>query len=63
MCHVGRTPERANILRDIDKDAAQGRGYIAGTTIERFGPPPPGQRQEPLRRPCAWSADCIYGSS
>jgi 15-cis-phytoene synthase len=46
---LGRAFQRTNILRDIDEDHAHGRLYIAATTIERFGPPVPGAREQLLR--------------
>jgi phytoene synthase len=49
MAILGRAFQRTNILRDIDEDHAHGRLYIARTTIERFGFPLPGAREELLR--------------
>jgi len=49
MAVLGRAMQRTNILRDIDEDLARGRVYIAASTIERFGFPYPGQREELLR--------------
>ncbi len=49
MAVLGRAMQRTNILRDIDEDAARGRVYVATSTIERFGLPHPGQREELLR--------------
>lgn len=49
LAMLGRAFQRTNILRDIDEDHAHGRLYIASTTIERFGPPAPGAREELLR--------------
>ena len=49
MATLGRAFQRTNILRDIDEDLAHGRLYIASTTIERFGAPSPGAREELLR--------------
>jgi phytoene synthase len=49
MAMLGRAFQRTNILRDIDEDHAHGRLYIASTTIERFGPPIPGAREQLLR--------------
>jgi 15-cis-phytoene synthase len=46
---LGRAFQRTHILRDIDEDHAQGRLYIAASTIERFGFPTPGAREELLR--------------
>lgn len=56
---LGRAFQRTNILRDIDEDHAHGRLYIAATTIERFGPPIPGAREELLRDQIA-RADRLY---
>jgi phytoene synthase len=49
MAILGRAVQRTNILRDIDEDHAHGRLYVARTTIERFGFPLPGAREELLR--------------
>ncbi len=49
MATLGRAFQRTNILRDIDEDLAHGRLYIARTTIERFGVPSPGTREDLLR--------------
>lgn len=49
MAVLGRAMQRTNILRDIDEDLARGRIYIAANTIERFGFPSPGHREELLR--------------
>ena len=49
MAILGRAFQRTNILRDIDEDHAHGRLYVARTTIERFGFPSPGAREELLR--------------
>jgi phytoene synthase len=49
MATLGRAYQRTNILRDIDEDHANGRLYIARTTIERFGHPSPGAREALLR--------------
>ena len=46
---LGRAVQRTNILRDIDEDLSRGQIYIACTTIERFGFPSPGAREELLR--------------
>ena len=59
MATLGRAFQRTNILRDIDEDLAHGRLYIARTTIERFGPPSPGAREELLRDQIA-RADRLY---
>jgi 15-cis-phytoene synthase len=59
MATLGRAMQRTNILRDIDEDRAHGRLYIARTTIERFGPPIPGAREELLRDQIA-RADALY---
>jgi phytoene synthase len=56
---LGRAVQRTNILRDIDEDHAQDRLYIARTTIERFGFPSPGAREELLRDQIA-RADHLY---
>jgi 15-cis-phytoene synthase len=56
---LGRAFQRTNILRDIDEDQAHGRLYIATTTIERFGPPVPGAREQLLRDQIA-RADQLY---
>lgn len=39
MATLGGAMQRTNILRDIDEDYAEGRSYIAATTIQRFGSP------------------------
>jgi 15-cis-phytoene synthase len=49
MASLGRAFQRTNILRDIDEDHAHGRLYVARTTIERFGLPSHGAREELLR--------------
>jgi phytoene/squalene synthetase len=59
MAALGRAFQRTNILRDIDEDHAHGRVYIARTTIEHFGPPLPGAREELLRDQIA-RADQLY---
>jgi phytoene synthase len=59
MAILGRAFQRTNILRDIDEDLAHGRLYIARTTIERFGVPSPGTREELLRDQIA-RADQLY---
>jgi phytoene synthase len=56
---LGQAMQRTNILRDIDEDAARGRVYLAQETIERFGPPRPGQREGLLRDQIA-RADALY---
>jgi phytoene synthase len=59
MAILGRAFQRTNILRDIDEDHAHGRLYVARTTIERFGFPSPGAREELLRDQIA-RADRLY---
>jgi phytoene synthase len=59
MACLGRAFQRTNILRDIDEDLAHGRLYVARTTIERFGFPAPGAREELLRDQIA-RADALY---
>jgi phytoene synthase len=59
MATLGRAFQRTNILRDIDEDLANGRLYVARTTIERFGLPSPGAREELLRDQVA-RADQLY---
>lgn len=59
MATLGRAMQRTNIARDIDEDAAQGRCYVAQSTIERFGPPTPGARADLLRDQIA-RADALY---
>jgi phytoene synthase len=49
MAALGRAVQRTNILRDIDEDLTAGRVYIARTTIDRFGWPTPGHREQLLR--------------
>ncbi len=49
MAILGRATQRVNILRDIDEDYAHGRLYIARATIERYGFPAPGEREDLLR--------------
>lgn len=56
---LGQAMQRTNILRDIDEDRARGRVYLAQETIERFGPPRPGQREGLLRDQIA-RADALY---
>ncbi len=59
MATLGRAAQRTNILRDIDEDHANGRLYLASTTIKRFGPPSPGNRKQLLRDQIA-RADRLY---
>jgi phytoene/squalene synthetase len=59
MATLGRAFQRTNILRDIDEDHAHGRLYIARTTIERYGPPSLGAREELLQDQIA-RADQLY---
>jgi phytoene synthase len=59
MATLGAAMQWTNILRDIDEDLAHGRLYIARTTIERFGPPTPGKREDLLRDQIA-RADALY---
>ncbi len=59
MASLGRAFQRTNILRDIAEDHAHGRLYVARTTIERFGFPSPGAREELLRDQIA-RADHLY---
>jgi len=59
MALIGTAMQRTNILRDIDEDHAHGRLYIARTTIERFGFPAPGAREDLLRDQIA-RADRLY---
>jgi phytoene synthase len=59
MATLGAAMQWTNILRDIDEDLAHGRIYIAGTTIERFGFPTPGAREDLLRDQIA-HADALY---
>lgn len=56
---LGRAVQRTNILRDIDDDHAHGRLYIAATTIQRFGSPVPGAREQLVRDQIA-RADKLY---
>jgi phytoene synthase len=49
MAALGRAMQRTNIIRDIDEDAAHDRTYIAQTTIDRFGAPTPGAREDLVR--------------
>ena len=59
MAILGRAFQRTNILRDIDEDHAHGRLYIARTTIDQYGHPHPGAREELLRDQIA-RADRMY---
>ncbi|HLM84797.1 MAG TPA: squalene/phytoene synthase family protein [Solirubrobacteraceae bacterium] len=59
MATLGHAMQWTNILRDIDEDLAHGRVYIAQTTIERFGFPHPGAREELLRDQIG-RADALY---
>jgi phytoene synthase len=59
MATLGRALQRTNILRDIDEDLANGHVYIAQSTIERFGFPTPGAREDLLRDQIA-CADALY---
>jgi phytoene synthase len=59
MAILGAAMQWTNILRDIDEDLARGRVYIAHSTIERFGFPTPGTREELLRDQIA-RADALY---
>jgi 15-cis-phytoene synthase len=59
MATLGAAMQWTNILRDIDEDHAHGRLYIARTTIERFGFPAPGAREDLLRDQIA-RADALY---
>jgi phytoene synthase len=59
MATLGSAMQRTNILRDIDEDLAHGRVYIARTTIERFGFPISGAREDLLRDQIA-RADALY---
>jgi phytoene synthase len=56
---LGMAMQRTNILRDIDEDGHRGRVYLAGETLERFGPPRPGRREALLRDQIA-RADRLY---
>jgi phytoene synthase len=56
---LGMAMQRTNILRDIDEDLAHGRVYLAAETLERFGSPLPGHREELLRDQIA-RADALY---
>lgn len=46
---LGIGVQRAHILRDIDLDRAEGRCYIAGESLRRFGSIEPGKREELLK--------------
>lgn len=59
MAMLGAAMQWTNILRDIDEDLSCGRLYIARSTIERFGFPAPGAREELLRDQIA-RADALY---
>lgn len=59
MATLGRAMQRTNILRDIDDDYANGRVYIAKTTIRRYGFPVAGARESLLRDQIA-RADVLY---
>jgi phytoene synthase len=59
MAFLGSAMQRTNILRDIDEDRANGRVYIAQSTIERFGFPFPGAREALMRDQIA-RADALY---
>jgi phytoene synthase len=59
MDTLGAAMQRTNILRDIDEDHQHGRLYIARSTIERYGYPTPGAREQLLRDQIA-RADALY---
>jgi 15-cis-phytoene synthase len=59
MLALGTAMQRTNILRDIDEDLERGRVYIATSTIQRFGFPHPGQREELFRDQIA-RADALF---
>ena len=59
MDALGRAMQRTNILRDIDEDHANGRTYIAQSSIARYGPPLPGTREALLRDQIP-RADSLY---
>jgi phytoene synthase len=59
MAMLGAAMQWTNILRDIDEDLEHGRLYIARTTIERFGFPTPGAREQLLRDQIA-RADALF---
>lgn len=46
---LGMAMQRTNILRDIDEDREAGRQYLARETVERFGDPAPGVREQLIR--------------
>jgi phytoene synthase len=56
---LGMAMQRTNILRDIDEDLANGRVYLARETVQRFGSPAPGAREELMRDQIA-RADALY---
>lgn len=56
---LGMAMQRTNVLRDIDEDLAYGRIYLARETIERYGPPAPGERERLVRDQIA-RADALY---
>ena len=57
---LGMAMQRTNILRDIDEDFANGRVYLAGATVARFGGSlAPGGR-EALLRDQIERADSLY---
>jgi phytoene synthase len=56
---LGMAMQRTNILRDIDEDHANGRSYLARSTLDRFGPASPGAREALLRDQIA-RADALY---
>lgn len=55
---LGIGVQRAHILRDIDLDRLEGRCYIAGETVRRFGSTDPGHRElllkDQITRADAW---------
>jgi phytoene synthase len=56
---LGMAMQRTNILRDIDEDHDNGRIYLAGETLARFGGAEPGCREDLLRDQIA-RADALY---
>ena len=56
---LGMAMQRTNILRDIDEDLANGRVYLARTTLVRLGGLAPGEREALLRDQIA-RADALY---
>ena len=56
---LGMAMQRTNVLRDIDEDLACGRRYMALESVERYGSPAPGMRDELLRDGIA-RADDLY---